>query len=609
MNIKKYITGSVRNKGVALFSVPLFFIAIFILTYYPDKEKSSSLKNIDTQVQTLSRILAFTVGAGLHDSNLDLVQATFNWAKQDKNVTYISILDETNSPIIDYNPNKMTTDAAKHYSLVNEGNLIKHSEKINYKGKDFGKIILCYSLEKVNDNIAAGRNTSLMIVGLILILGSAWAVFVFNRIAKSVRSLRDAVKEASEGNLQVKIEKTSIDEIGDLSDSFKKMLENIHSSEIQLEEEKKSVEKRIELAIMESETREEYLSGNVKKLLKNMENFSAGDLTVMMEAEGEGDDEIGKLFNGFNDTVQKVRETLINVIEAVQATATASSEISSSTEEMAAGSQQQSVQAAEVACAVEEMTRTIMETTKNASSASENAKVATAEAATGVENVSEAKKGMERIITSAQSTGKIINALAQKSDQIGEIAQVIGDIADQTNLLALNAAIEAARAGEQGRGFAVVADEVRKLAERTTKATKEIALTIKSIQKEAKDADASMEEACQAVAFGQELNLTLEEILLKILNSTNSVAAEIEDVAAASEEQSSAAKQISENIESISCVTHETATGTQQVARAAEDLNRLTDELQNHVSQFTISNHNGNVTKNYQYEKLEDLSM
>lgn len=588
MKIKSYIMKSIRNKGVAVFSVPLLLTVGFILTYYPMKEKNSSMEKVRAQVQTLSQMLAFSVGAGLNDSNFDLVQTAFEWAKKDKNVTYISIIDESNTPIIEYNPNKISVDGSKNYSLLSENDLIKHSEKVNYKNKDFGKIVLCYSLDEVNNNIAIGRYTSLLIVGLILAFGLTWVILIFNRISKRIVSLRDAAKEASEGNLNVRIEKTSIDEIGDLSEAFQKMLISINDASIQLEDEKKSVEKKVEKAVKESETQKEYLSNNVKKLLEGMERFSAGDLTVNIPVESN--DEIGQLFNGFNKTADNLRKTVIDILTSVESTTHSVAEISSSTEEMSAGAQEQSSQTTEVAGATEQMTKTIIQTASNANIASELSKEANQHAKLGVEKVSENKKGIIRIINSAEKTGKIIASLASKTDQIGDIAQTIDDIADQTNLLALNAAIEAARAGEQGRGFAVVADEVRKLAERTTKATKEIAETIKSIQIEAKEADRSMVEAGEAVGHGQKLTDEVEQSLLSILQSTERVSAEIEQVATAAVEQSATSEEISKNIEMINNVISESAQGLQQIAVASNNLMQLSQHLKERVAIFHIEN-------------------
>jgi methyl-accepting chemotaxis protein len=314
--------------------------------------------------------------------------------------------------------------------------------------------------------------------------------------------------------------------------------------------------------------------------------MGTGDLTVRMEGEYQGDHRLIK--ESINKVGDSLEKALREVSEAVSATASASSQISSSTEEMAAGAQEQTSQAGEVASAVEEMTKTILENARNASSAAETAKQARLSAEQGGKVVAETVEGMKRIAQVVEVSAGTVKELGKSSDQIGEIIGVIDDIADQTNLLALNAAIEAARAGEQGRGFAVVADEVRKLAERTTKATKEIAGMIKKIQSDTAGAVASMEEGTAEVELGMQLADRAGSSLREIVGVSQKVTDMVTQIAAASEEQSSASEQISKNVEGISKVTGETAQGTQQIARAAEDLNRLTDNLQRLIERFTV---------------------
>jgi methyl-accepting chemotaxis protein len=420
--------------------------------------------------------------------------------------------------------------------------------------------------------------------GLIIFAG----FYIARNISRRIKLLQSAADKIAGGDTTVKIIVDSEDELGLLGTSFNTMVDNIRLSNEALLIEKRSVEKKVEEAVKYSEEQKTYLSENVEKMLQEMNRFSEGDLTVYLPDDKH--DDIGKLFKGFNNAVNNIKYLIRKVSEAVHSTASASAQISSSTEEMAAGAHQQSAQTAEVASAIEQMVKTIIETTRNATSAADNAKSAGEIAEGGGKVVSDTVAGINNIAEVVSSSAVTVLQLGKNNAQIGEIIEVIEDIADQTNLLALNAAIEAARAGEQGRGFAVVADEVRKLAERTTKATKEIADMIKQIQNDTSEAVVSMNKGTEQVEKGKILANKAGDSLKEIINASIRVVDEVSQVATASEEQSATAEHINRNIESINNVTNETATGIQQVARAAENLNNLTNSLQQLVDTFKISN-------------------
>ncbi len=323
-----------------------------------------------------------------------------------------------------------------------------------------------------------------------------------------------------------------------------------------------------------------YASADVLKVMAN------GNFTKKIEGNFKGDHQLIK--DNINTVISSLSDALRKVSQTVLSTASASNQISASVEEMAAGASEQTQQISEIASSIEQMTKTILDNTKNASLAAETAKGSGEKAQQGGQVVEDTIKGMMRIADVVKKSAETVEALGKSSDAIGEIIQVIDDIADQTNLLALNAAIEAARAGEQGRGFAVVADEVRKLAERTTKATKEIAGMIKHIQQDTIEAVSAMKKGKLEVDAGKELANKAGEVLNDIIEGAQKVSDVAVLVAAASEEQSATAEEISQNIESISNVTSQSASGSQQIARSAEELSNLTQSLERLISHFKI---------------------
>jgi len=314
--------------------------------------------------------------------------------------------------------------------------------------------------------------------------------------------------------------------------------------------------------------------------------LATGDLTTRMLNDYQGDFNSLKMnINGLGMSFTK----LINqIIESVTETSAASLEITTNAEQLAASSHEQSAQAEEVASAVEEMARTV---TDNAQSATKTALVAKENATVAIEGgkvVHQTVAKMNQIANVVEESALNIEKLGESSKAIGEIISVIDDIADQTNLLALNAAIEAARAGEQGRGFAVVADEVRKLAERTTEATKQIAEMIKGIQSDTQSAVVAMHQGNKEVREGIDLADKAGKSLKEILNSSNQVNDLINQIAAASEEQSATTEEIARNVISISMATVESSQKVEAVANFAENLAKLTGNLKSLVEQFTV---------------------
>lgn len=454
-------------------------------------------------------------------------------------------------------------------------------------------------IDDIAEHVGEQENAILLYLFVFIFVVIILGYFMAKMLSKPIQLLENAATKVAAGDVNVSVENKNDDETGRLTRSFNLMVENIRRMIAEVELKSEAAEKaaaEAERARKLADENQSYLSENTSILLDAMGRFSEGDLTVTVTPP-KSDDDVSLLFKGFNKSVDNIKNMLMRVTEAVAAAASASTEISSSSEQMAAGAQEQSTQANEVASAIEEMTTTIVETSRNSMNASAKSTEAKKIALEGGNVVSETVRGMNRIAEVVNSAAVTVKKLGKSSDEIGEIIQVINEIADQTNLLALNAAIEAARAGEQGRGFAVVADEVRKLAERTTKATKEIAEMIKQIQNDTTGAVTSIEQGTEEVENGRKLAEKAGGALKLIIQASEEVQDLVTQVATASEEQSSAAEQISRSIEGINTVTNESAMGVQQIARAAEDLNNLTENLQNLVEIFKLSETDSSMTR------------
>jgi methyl-accepting chemotaxis protein len=330
--------------------------------------------------------------------------------------------------------------------------------------------------------------------------------------------------------------------------------------------------------------------GGIGRAVAQLEHASGqmaeGNLTV--RADYHAKDELGHVASAFNRMGERFHGMVQQLSGATSQLAAAAEETSAVTEQTSSGIRQQQSETEQVATAMNEMTATVQEVAHSAASAAEAAHKADEEALSGKQVVTRTIDVIDALAGEVEKAAGVIQQLEQDSDKIGSVLDVIRGIAEQTNLLALNAAIEAARAGEQGRGFAVVADEVRTLASRTQQSTAEIQGMIEKLQTGAVNAvkvmDASRSQAQAGVEQVAQAGASLDSIT-RAVGTINDLNAQI---ASAAEQQSSVAEEINRNIVNISQVAEQTNQGAQQTAAASEELARLAEQLQGLVSQFRI---------------------
>lgn len=401
-------------------------------------------------------------------------------------------------------------------------------------------------------------------LALAVVAALSFAFVLSKRVIKPVGELAKFSERLASGDSRARAELSSNDEFGFIVENFNRTAAKVAHAAT-------------------NQQAQDSLQRSITDLLNTINLVARGDLTirgkVTNDALGNVVDSVNFMLDNFTKVLERVRKAAIDV-------SASANQILDATDDMTAGATQQDQEITNTSSAVEELTVSMKQVSNNAEASAEAARRALDAAEQGNRAVSDTLEGMQRIRASVQATAKKIKSLGDRSLEISEIINVINDITEQTNLLALNAAIEAARAGEAGRGFAVVADEVRKLAEHSRSATKDIAALIKAIQAETNEAVVVMEEGTREVEVGAGLADQAGKALEAISSVVRQSAELVQEISLASKQQVRGTEGVANAMQIISGITRQTTQGARQTASTVGNMVKLSEQLNEALAQF-----------------------
>ena len=433
-------------------------------------------------------------------------------------------------------------------------------------GGTLGTVHVGLNMTLIKSNI---RNLLLYIMGVgavVLIILSSVTMVMTAITINPVKDLMKVAEALGRGDLSRKANVKTGDELGQLGDTMNRTIDRLQG-------------------LIQTESDRDKMQHQVMDLLSVVSTAAEGDLTIKAEVTA---DALGSVADAFNLMIAGLTSLVTHASNVATEIQRSTGDILHSAERMRMGAEQQASQIRNASEAVNAMSHTTQRMAENAEAATQTSVKATQAAVKGGAAVAETIKGMQRIRATVQSTGKKIKGLGERSLEIGAIIEVISEIATQTNLLALNAAIEAARAGEQGKGFAVVADEVRKLAERAARATKDITGLIKGIQVETSEAVTVMEEGTREVEEGTKLADQAGATLREIEQIVQQTATLMTDITRAAADQVQSTKSVVHTMDNISELTQETTHGVKDTVSTINNLADLTKRLNDAINRFKI---------------------
>ena len=413
------------------------------------------------------------------------------------------------------------------------------------------------------------RGYTMIITGLVIAIALAFVgltILVYGPVAAEATALVRVCESVAVGDLASRVPDPGDTELGRAGRALNAMLDRT-------------------VKLVDSQQERDKMQAAVMKLLSEVSGVAEGDLTVQAEVTS---DVTGAVADSFNLMIGQLRQIIGQVQSASKQIGMSVAELRGVTENLASGSDDQAAQAVEASVAIEEMAASIHYVSENASSSASVAEQARVNAEHGTRAVTRTIEGMKAVRDQVQETAKRIKRLGESSQEIGEIVELIGDIGDRTSILALNASIQAAMAGEAGRGFAIVADEVERLADRATEATKRASMLVKATQSETAEVMTAMEDTTREVINRSNIANEAGVALAEIQGVSNRLAELLQAISDAAQQQARGSEQVAKSMNEMSAVTRNTASGTKQTAAAINSLGLLVDNLNAIVTRFKL---------------------
>ena len=542
-----HLNGSIRNRLLGTLLLILLGISAFTVLFFPARQERALLSALEDKLLTIWDLVAFVAEGELEWGENSSMRNVLEGLKRSEGGISVTVLDRDGRPLVEYPPE----------SILSSGHLVPLGEK---KIMNFGEMLVLgmplsngagtlyigHDLKAMKRYMARFRWMTLFIYLAMCSIGGVIMYRVATTIIRPVTRLERAAQRMAQGDLAEDVRPCSRDEIGRLTEVF------------------------------------QHLQQRLRKMAHQALEIAQGDLSQELEEDGD------LLAEAFNQMAGALRRRTQQIQEAASQITLASSEILSASEQQVNGATQQALSVEELTATVEELSETAHEIAESGETVSALAQASLDRVEEGQKAMIESVAGIEDIRTKTEVSARRISELGAKSSQIGEILELINGVAAETRILSLNARIEAAKAGEYGRGFSVVAMEIRKLAERVIKSTGTIKEIVEEIQRLVRASVLASEENVQGVERQVDLSNRAQEVFREIVEMAEQTAEVARQIALSTNQQRTASEQMVVAVGEIAEVSRQSAAGSQQAQVAADTLNDLADRLQRTLHPFTL---------------------